>query len=94
MGQGSTMLERYDAITRLKCFRYAFISRSAGGSNGSHSSVGGGGGELAPDSIFGRANVLTRLAYFLMDVQVCNLFLCGWRLCSLYFFLLFSFSEI
>jgi hypothetical protein len=64
------MLERSDAITRLKCFRYAFISRSAGGSNGSNH--GGAGGEAASDSIFGRPNVLTRLAHFLIDVQACN----------------------
>lgn len=66
------MLERSDAITRLKCFRYAFISRSAGGSNGSCHSTGSG---ATNDSIFGRPNVLTRLAHFLMDVQACILYL-------------------
>jgi hypothetical protein len=66
VGQGSTMLERSDAIIRLKCFRYAFISRSAGGSNGSNA-----GSDSTNDSIFGRPNVLTRLAHFLIDVQVC-----------------------
>lgn len=60
------MLERSDAITRLKCFRYAFISRSAGGSNGSSHA----GTDASNDSIFGRPNVLARLAFFLMDVQV------------------------
>lgn len=59
------MLERPDAITRLKCFRYAFISRSVGGGSG------GSSGDSS-DAIFARPNVLTRLAYFLMDVQVCK----------------------
>lgn len=68
VGQGSSMLERSDAITRLKCFRYAFISRSAGGSNGSGHS--GPETDSSNESIFGRPNVLARLAHFLMDVQV------------------------
>ena len=62
------MLERPDAITRLKCFRYAFISRSAGGSNGN--SFESSGRDGTTESIFGRPNVLMRLANFLMDVQV------------------------
>ena len=69
------MLERYDGITNLKCFRYAVVSRSAGGSNleggEEGSSRQAGSGHVAnSDSIFGRPAVVTRLANFLMDVQV------------------------
>lgn len=81
VNQAAVMLERLDSITRLKCFRYAFVSRSAGGSNlesaggGGAGTTGGtsGGASTAappPDSIFGRPAVLSRLAHFLMDVQV------------------------
>jgi hypothetical protein len=66
VGQASSMLERHDAITRLKCFRYAIVSRSSGGSNDLGSMEGSGSSE----SLFGRPAVLSKLAYFLLTVQV------------------------
>lgn len=84
VGQAASMLERHDSIMRLKCFRYAVVSRSAGGSNLDAVAISSGGGDAkgvsaataptsAVDSIFGRPAVLARLAHFLMDVQVTQL---------------------
>jgi hypothetical protein len=66
VSQAASMLERHDAITRLKCFRYAIVSRSSGGSNVLGSMEGSGSSE----SLFGRPAVLSKLAYFLLTVQV------------------------
>jgi hypothetical protein len=67
VGQAAAMLERHDAITRLKCFRYSIVSRSSGGSTNDASSTDGSG---SSESIFGRPAVLSKLAYFLLTVQV------------------------
>jgi len=69
VGQGSAMLERHDSITRLKCFRYAFISRTAGGSIETTQSMTDRSTPSTSESIFGRPAVLSRLAHFLIDVQ-------------------------
>lgn len=66
VSQASAMLERHDAIIRLKCFRYSFVSRSSGGSIVDVGSIDGASSE----SIFGRPAVLSKLAYFLLTVQV------------------------
>lgn len=66
VSQASIMLERHDAITRLKCFRYSLISRSSGGSN----DIGHHKENILPDSIFGRPAVISKLAHFLLTVQV------------------------
>lgn len=67
VGQAAAMLERHDAITRLKCFRYSIVSRSSGGST---SDAGVTDGSGSSESIFGRPAVLSKLAHFLLTVQV------------------------
>ena len=64
--QAALMLERPDAIIKVKRFRYAYIYRTTGNS----SSLGSG--EDCIESPFARPMVLTRLAQFLMRINMEN----------------------